>query len=144
MFISFCLFVLFFFFFFFFFFNDTATTEIYTLSLHDALPIYLHIGNRGGRHAGPDSSCQESRARPGSRGEGSWARSVGGGTAAQSVAGRKEPASGERRTLRLCHSRTSGRAGRAGRRLGDAADCAHLSRLRTGASRAAVPEAVAA
>src|SRR5215813_14430030 len=33
-----CLFV-FFCFFFFFFFNDTATTEIYTLSLHDALPI---------------------------------------------------------------------------------------------------------
>src|SRR2546429_2444952 len=26
--------------FFFFFFNDTATTEIYTLSLHDALPIW--------------------------------------------------------------------------------------------------------
>src|SRR3712207_7634221 len=25
----------------FFFFNDTATTEIYTLSLHDALPIYM-------------------------------------------------------------------------------------------------------
>src|SRR5712672_1375026 len=33
----FCIFFLFFFFF--FFFNDTATTEIYTLSLHDALPI---------------------------------------------------------------------------------------------------------
>src|SRR5215510_16317821 len=31
--------IFFFFFFFFFFFNDTATTEIYTLSLHDALPI---------------------------------------------------------------------------------------------------------
>src|SRR5256885_11204637 len=37
----------------FFFFNDTATTEIYTLSLHDALPIscgptvynFVHIGN---------------------------------------------------------------------------------------------------
>src|SRR6266550_9573196 len=29
------------FFFLFFFFNDTATTEIYTLSLHDALPIRL-------------------------------------------------------------------------------------------------------
>src|SRR3712207_6952703 len=29
------------FFFIFFFFNDTATTEIYTLSLHDALPIFL-------------------------------------------------------------------------------------------------------
>src|SRR2546423_9078143 len=27
----------------FFFFNDTATTEIYTLSLHDALPILLHF-----------------------------------------------------------------------------------------------------
>src|SRR5258705_9144426 len=28
---------------FFFFFNDTATTEIYTLSLHDALPIWKLI-----------------------------------------------------------------------------------------------------
>src|SRR2546429_6502423 len=28
----------------FFFFNDTATTEIYTLSLHDALPIYIEQG----------------------------------------------------------------------------------------------------
>ena len=27
----------------FFFFNDTATTEIYTLSLHDALPISIAI-----------------------------------------------------------------------------------------------------
>src|SRR3989337_272156 len=27
----------------FFFFNDTATTEIYTLSLHDALPIYIDL-----------------------------------------------------------------------------------------------------
>src|SRR5437763_11916966 len=39
----------------FFFFNDTAPTEIYTLSLHDALPIYRHhvghalgAGHRGG------------------------------------------------------------------------------------------------
>src|SRR5215510_10093911 len=32
------------FFFFFFFFNDTATTEIYTLSLHDALPIWPRSG----------------------------------------------------------------------------------------------------
>src|SRR5256885_11673557 len=30
--------------FFFFFFNDTATTEIYTLSLHDALPISGVVG----------------------------------------------------------------------------------------------------
>src|SRR5471032_3545951 len=34
--------------FFVFFFNDTATTEIYTLSLHDALPIFAHQR----RHAG--------------------------------------------------------------------------------------------
>src|SRR5258706_16390203 len=31
---------------FFFFFNDTATTEIYTLSLHDALPISLIFADR--------------------------------------------------------------------------------------------------
>src|SRR5256885_15102341 len=41
--LSFCLF--------FFFFNDTATTEIYTLSLHDALPI----------------SCRRARSRGGAR-----------------------------------------------------------------------------
>src|SRR5215203_7385199 len=35
---------------FFFFFNDTATTEIYTLSLHDALPLSAGVlGQRGGR-----------------------------------------------------------------------------------------------
>src|SRR6267154_747228 len=32
---------------FFFFFNDTATTEIYTLSLHDALPITLRFDAAG-------------------------------------------------------------------------------------------------
>src|SRR3712207_7968873 len=32
---------------FFFFFNDTATTEIYTLSLHDALPILANGGPSG-------------------------------------------------------------------------------------------------
>src|SRR2546422_1974835 len=41
----------------FFFFNDTATTEIYTLSLHDALPICedmqaLHDGQAGVDHRG--------------------------------------------------------------------------------------------
>src|SRR3712207_8837719 len=35
---------------FFFFFNDTATTEIYTLSLHDALPIWADEGREEGRH----------------------------------------------------------------------------------------------
>src|SRR6201985_3993667 len=37
-----------------FFFNDTATTEIYTLSLHDALPISFL------EHAGPSIPCQSS------------------------------------------------------------------------------------
>src|SRR3712207_9065008 len=38
---------------FFFFFNDTATTEIYTLSLHDALPIFgvfALLGEQVGLH----------------------------------------------------------------------------------------------
>src|SRR5688572_31105593 len=34
----------------FFFFNDPATTEIYTLSLHDALPIFVEDVRREGRH----------------------------------------------------------------------------------------------
>src|SRR3712207_9041212 len=34
---------------FFVFFNDTATTEIYTLSLHDALPIFVGRPLRAGR-----------------------------------------------------------------------------------------------
>src|SRR3989440_6973679 len=40
----------------FFFFNDTATTEIYTLSLHDALPIYVDAA-----HAGSAALCPELR-----------------------------------------------------------------------------------
>src|SRR2546430_3994311 len=40
---------------FFFFFNDTATTEIYTLSLHDALPIYVHECSR---HLSPIAKLQ--------------------------------------------------------------------------------------
>src|SRR2546430_17674355 len=40
---------------FFFFFNDTATTEIYTLSLHDALPIFglAQVPLRGDRRRSP-------------------------------------------------------------------------------------------
>src|SRR5258707_2135040 len=66
--------------FFFFFFNDTATTEIYTLSLHDALPIYRRGGGRRGgiasavdlpclarldvrRHAAPRARRVRARAR---------------------------------------------------------------------------------
>src|SRR2546429_2872746 len=39
---------------FFFFFNDTATTEIYTLSLHDALPISEALLDAGARVVGID------------------------------------------------------------------------------------------
>src|SRR5260370_19693457 len=42
---------------FFFFFNDTATTEIYTLSLHDALPI---LRRRGGAFTLHPRSDEES------------------------------------------------------------------------------------
>src|SRR6266705_6858367 len=39
----------------FFFFNDTATTEIYTLSLHDALPIAAVLEMPGGPSGAPGS-----------------------------------------------------------------------------------------
>src|SRR5258708_29144135 len=47
----------------FFFFNDTATTEIYTLSLHDALPISW----RSRRWCGNGCRCDRSICRPRSR-----------------------------------------------------------------------------
>src|SRR5258705_13051249 len=40
-----------------FFFNDTATTEIYTLSLHDALPIYVQCGCPGGERSDVQCRC---------------------------------------------------------------------------------------
>ena len=43
-------------FFVFFFFNDTATTEIYTLSLHDALPICGGPGECDGRDGDFDAT----------------------------------------------------------------------------------------
>src|SRR6266478_9556008 len=53
--------------FFFFFFNDTATTEIYTLSLHDALPISRSLPIGAGSTPGPPAG--RSPARPPSRSE---------------------------------------------------------------------------
>src|SRR5215467_2901267 len=49
----------------FFFFNDTATTEIYTLSLHDALPIFEDLHQFARRRAG--SGGGESDCNGGSR-----------------------------------------------------------------------------
>src|ERR1051325_5741578 len=48
-----------------FFFNDTATTEIYTLSLHDALPIWRTSrgsARAAGRRAGSSPRCYEARS----------------------------------------------------------------------------------
>src|SRR2546422_10167884 len=70
---------------FFFFFNDTATTEIYTLSLHDALPISARPGAWPGR-----------RARPGGPARGSC-----------SARGRSAPARWTRRRIRRSEEHTS-------------------------------------
>src|SRR2546429_6733515 len=64
----------------FFFFNDTATTEIYTLSLHDALPISAHS---------PRSSC--------SNGTGSW---NGSGAAVEGRAATRSASSPAARAMR--------------------------------------------
>src|SRR6266566_9418596 len=60
MFYSICYF--FFFLFCFFFFNDTATTEIYTLSLHDALPISPATWRRTLSWAGSFCCCSGGRS----------------------------------------------------------------------------------
>src|SRR5437868_12486966 len=44
-----------------FFFNDTATSEIYTLSLHDALPIFLVLPASDRWSGGPDCPSVSSR-----------------------------------------------------------------------------------
>src|SRR3712207_8054898 len=43
----------------FFFFNDTATTEIYTLSLHDALPIFAAESHQKAARAGKNGVFDE-------------------------------------------------------------------------------------
>src|SRR5258708_36664668 len=63
----------------FFFFNDTATTEIYTLSLHDALPISANVTPAASRYfrtaagsAWPAASLDPRQARP--KRDPSWPR----------------------------------------------------------------------
>src|SRR5690349_23407236 len=53
-----------FFFLLFFFFNDTATTEIYTLSLHDALPIYVPLPGSPALDAGVADAPLDQRGVP--------------------------------------------------------------------------------
>src|SRR2546422_3389997 len=47
---------------FFFFFNDTATTEIYTLSLHDALPICVQNHHRADEKGGQQNNRKRAHA----------------------------------------------------------------------------------
>src|SRR3712207_7172454 len=68
-----------------FFFNDTATTEIYTLSLHDALPISFAMGLAGGRREHPG-------ALPEHAGAGRAGRPGGTGRPGRGGAGRRRPA----------------------------------------------------
>src|SRR2546429_9423 len=80
---------------FFFFFNDTATTEIYTLSLHDALPIY-GLQNEHGVFDGASHGA-ELVERPAERhGSGARDAAVGGTKAgdAASHAGADDAAAG--------------------------------------------------
>src|SRR5215813_14566638 len=48
-----------------FFFNDTATTEIYTLSLHDALPICRRWCGKTGSERQPERGSQKAHQRRG-------------------------------------------------------------------------------
>src|SRR3712207_8254530 len=84
------------------FFNDTATTEIYTLSLHDALPIYSrrYAQRRragcprggGGRHLREAAGQQPCRS----------ARDAGGGPAVRGHRGRPlQLPQGDRKSTRL-------------------------------------------
>src|SRR5688572_32461659 len=76
----------------FFFFNDTATTEIYTLSLHDALPIWdRESERRARRHRWPNGRSRRTR------------------TARSTFRRDNAPASGDRKSTRLnsSHSQIS-------------------------------------
>src|SRR5256886_17446582 len=77
----------------FFFFNDTATTEIYTLSLHDALPI---CASRS--FDSPSRACRPQPADPAGRLQGRWE--------SQTLLGSWREASSTVRALKAVFSRT--------------------------------------
>src|SRR3712207_8115040 len=60
----------------FFFFNDTATTEIYTLSLHDALPISAHRARSSLRHRSLQNGRQRSSTGRTQHSTHSWASPI--------------------------------------------------------------------
>src|SRR2546427_3905958 len=71
---------------FFFFFNDTATTEIYTLSLHDALPISV-LGGERPAHQGVERPVEGLRGRGGEKPDPAEVDAEDGGVAAVQGAG---------------------------------------------------------
>src|SRR3989449_3321584 len=98
----------------FFFFNDTATTEIYTLPLHDALPIYSHPP--GGARLGGSS---RRRARRGRRAPVDRTSRLGrafrhGGRARRVPGGRRSPRARARSSAGIVGVRGAGRPGAAG------------------------------
>src|SRR2546425_5949145 len=86
--------------FFFFFFNDTATTEIYTLSLHDALPICEAVPRRANGAGHRPRAVVLGRRPPERRRAGAYTRWAG---------------AARRHRARRGASRPGARAGRAGR-----------------------------
>src|SRR3989449_8163491 len=78
-----------------FFFNDTATTEIYTLSLHDALPIL-----RAARH-GSDGSGGDAVLPGGTGGQGDGRTQRPGGMTSPSAVFLGADAGGDRKSTRL-------------------------------------------
>src|SRR2546430_11130919 len=91
----------------FFFFNDTATTEIYTLSLHDALPIFAPHA----RGAGTTGHVPDATSTPLDGGRGLQAR--GGDRRRRGARGDRSPHHGkpasDRKSTRLnsSHSQIS-------------------------------------
>src|SRR3989442_2977121 len=81
----------------FFFFNDTATTEIYTLSLHDALPIFLRAEAPSSRRGSPGAgrTCRRS------------ARAVAARDRERGRAGRSSPIDRKSTRLNSSHVRIS-------------------------------------
>src|SRR3712207_7547579 len=83
---------------FFFFFNDTATTEIYTLSLHDALPIFVVVHQRGTAGRPP---------HPGQVGQGRVGEPRGRGLEVAQAHGRRRPRDRKSTRLNSSHANIS-------------------------------------
>src|ERR687884_1966062 len=92
----------------FFFFNDTATTEIYTLSLHDALPIYKRYSGDN-RLIGPKSPHRRPGLAPRCRLVASWGWSRSPGLGCSPIKSGRELGSERRETVRSLSATGAGR-----------------------------------